>query len=142
MHHKITTFTKAEIDGLIQILIQKIGPYSHNISCVVGIANGGLYVSRPLAKSLCLPHSQVRISRYEGSQLRDTPIIEGKPPAGRLLIVDDLVDNGGTMRMYDEKFGLSGHMTAVLFCKLGGFIPDFFAAIKPSGWIIFPWDCT
>lgn len=133
-------YTQSEINNLMTILIQSIKPYRRLISYVVGIANGGLHVSRPIATALDLPHSRIRISRYEGTQLRDHPIVEGKPPVARgLLVVDDLIDDGGTMRLYDEKFG-SGHFTAVLFCKAGGFIPNFFAAVKPDEWVEFPWD--
>lgn len=132
-------YTQAEINDLLTILIHSIKPYRRLISYVVGIANGGLHVSRPIADALRIPHRCIWISRYEGSQLREHPIIEGQPPKSGALVVDDLIDDGGTMRLYDEKFG-SGHFTAVLFCKSGGYIPNFYAAIKPSEWLVFPWE--
>ena len=133
-------YTQREINNLIRILTQRIFPYRHLISYVVGIANGGLHVSQPIATALQLPHRSVRISLYDGYQLREQPIIEGQPPKENgLLVVDDLIDGGGTMRLFDEKFG-TAHMSAVLFCKTGGYIPNFFAAVKPKEWVIFPWS--
>jgi hypoxanthine phosphoribosyltransferase len=87
-------YTQAEINNLTRILIQRIMPYRRLISYVVGIANGGLYVSKPIATALQIPHTSVRISRYEGSQLREHPIIEGQPPKSGTLVVDDLIDDG------------------------------------------------
>jgi hypoxanthine phosphoribosyltransferase len=134
-------YTPAEIDILIKVLAKSVKPYKRFFTNVVGIERGGLHISKPLAAMLGLTHSSVRISRYDGMQLRSSPIIEGElpQPTGN-LVVDDLIDDGCTMRIFEEKFGLIGNMTAVLFCKPGGFVPDFFAAIKPKEWITFPWE--
>lgn len=136
-------YTPNQIDKLIRELALEIRPHRSKFQRVVGIANGGLHISQPLAAMLHLPHYSVRISHYDGSTPREVPIVDGELPypTGN-LIVDDLIDDGFTMRTFDKYFGLAGNATAVLFCKPGGFVPDFFAAIKPNAWVELPWGDT
>jgi hypoxanthine phosphoribosyltransferase len=130
-----------QVQEMLDKLVEKILPNVSKFSWVVGIANGGLHISRPLAARLYLPHSSVRISHYERQIQRDVPIIEGYlPQATGNLIVDDLIDDGFTMRTFNKHFGLEGNETAVLFCKKNSFVPTYYVAEKPREWIIWPWD--
>lgn len=126
---------------MILNLVRKIIDSKRNFTRVVGIANGGLPVSTCIAEALDLPHESVRISHYDGSVLRDMPIIEGQltQPTSN-LIVDDLIDGGLTYRTFVEHFGLEGNAMAVLFWNTEGPKPDFYAAEKPAGWVVFPYE--
>lgn len=125
-----------QVDLMIERLAQLIQPRKYTY--VVGIANGGLNVSVKLAKKLGLPHASIRISHYQGHTVRQVPIIEGQLPVGSCLIVDDLIDDGFTMKTCEQHFGK--HDTAVLLWKVGSYKPTYYAAEKPQEWIKFPWE--
>lgn len=133
--------SQPEIDAMIQELANQIQISGYRPARVVGIANGGLPVSKPLAELLDLPHEQVRISHYDGQTLRVTPIIEGSlsHPVNN-LIVDDLIDAGWTHNTFDKHFGLKGNRIAVLFRNVNGPEPDFYVQEKSDAWLVFPWN--
>jgi len=132
--------TWAEVDQKIDQLARNIQSMGWEIQRVVSIANGGLYIGKRIAAILDLPHESVRISRYDGETKRVPPIVAGKltQPTGN-LIVDDLIDEGGTLDLFDEHFGLEGNAVAVLYHSPGQ--PHaYFLETKPQAWIVFPWE--
>ena len=129
-----------QVDLMIEHLAQVIQPHKTKYQYVVGIANGGLNVSVPLAIKLRLPHASIRISHYKGRIVREIPIVEGQLPEGSCLIVDDLIDDGFTMKTCEKFFGK--HDTAVLMRKVGSYEPTYYATEKPNEWVIFPWSDT
>lgn len=133
--------TQLDIDDMIEDLVHQVQFDARHFTRVVGIANGGLPVSKSLAEALGLPHESVRISHYDGKVLRDIPIIEGQlsQPTGN-LIVDDLIDEGWTFNTFDKHFGLVGNAIAVLLWNPAGPKPDFYVEEKPDSWIYFPWE--
>lgn len=139
-------YSQPQIDNYISILTDKIKDAKRPYSCVVGIKNGGIHISRPISEALCLPHIGVRISYYDGKRRRRTPICKkGKfklNDYSSCLIIDDLIDGGGTLNMFEEMYGLRYQDdVAVLFWnRAGDFVPDFWVAEKPDGWIRFPWE--
>ena len=133
--------TTTEVNGMIATLASKILASGVEYKQVVGIENGGLNVSIPLAKILNLPHTSVRISHYNGRSRRAWPFISGDPPGTGNLVVDDLIDDGYTLRTYDDVFGLLGNAVAVLFWKAGSIPrPEYYVHEKPNSWVIFPWE--
>jgi hypoxanthine phosphoribosyltransferase len=133
--------THSDIADMIGNLTRQILDSKRRFHQVVGIANGGLPVSRPLAAALALPHTSVRISHYNKDLPRDTPIVKGKliQPTNN-LIVDELIDRGWTYNTFDEHFGLEGNAMAVLLWNPNGPKPDFYVAEKPNAWVVFPWE--
>jgi hypoxanthine phosphoribosyltransferase len=125
-----------QVELMIERLAQMID--STKYDSVVGIAFGGLNVSMPLAQKLGLPHFSVRISHYNGRVPRETPIVEGQLPVGKCLVVDDLIDDGFTMRTFEKYFGKCD--TAVLLWKVGSYMPTYYAVEKPQEWVNFPWS--
>ncbi len=111
--------SEKEVNTMIKQLAQKIRASKLKFHKIIGIANGGLHVSLPLARMLKLSHLSVRISRYDGQGKRLKPIIAGTLAGERTnnLIVDDMIDDGGTMKLFDKYFGLKGNSTAVIFLK-------------------------
>lgn len=131
-----------EVDRLIDILATKILASKREFKWVVGIANGGLNISVPLAQKLDLPHHAIRISWYDGHNQRKKPLIEGAliEDTGN-LIVDDLIDGGKTIHTFDQYFGLEGNAVAVLYWNvLSSVKPDYYVEIKPNSWLVFPWS--
>ena len=135
-------YTEHSINEMIDLLISKILQSQRKFQAVIGIANGGLNISTKVAAGLGLPHSSVHISFYDGTVKRKEPqIILTDKPTKNVLIVDDLIDEGNTLKAFDEVYGLEGNAVAVLFWnKKSFFVPDFYVAEKPNAWIIFPWE--
>ena len=135
--------TTEMVDAMIRDLVRQIKSSKKAFYSVVGIAHGGLHVSRPISQALGLPHYTVEISYYDGEVRRPSPVI-GKSEVERIwgsIIVDDLIDSGGTFRLFDQMFGLKGNAVAVLLCGAKASPrPDFCARIKPDKWIVFPWE--
>lgn len=114
---------------------------------VVGIARGGIPLAMVLSDRIGVKLDIVNVKSYTGINIRKKPTIvstlteniEGK----RILVVDDLVDNGDTMKIvleYLEKNRPSVVKTAVLFKKpWSGFVPDFYIETVDE-WIVFPWE--
>lgn len=118
-----------------------------NFDCVLGVVRGGYIpseaISRFYGKDLCL----IRISSYNESSRGDITNhgVIGKPH-GRVLIVDDLVDSGCSLKYvceYVESLGLS-YKTAVIWNKVDesrDVQPDYFVLNVPLGeWIIQPME--
>lgn len=135
---KVSQFT---VDEMIDDLAGQIRRSAKIYSSIVGIASGGIHISKPLSAKLGIPHHSIRINHYDGCHLKTKPFVCGflPQPTGN-LIVDDLIDGGWTMRTFERYFGLDGSATAVLYWKVGSFKPNFYVAEKPSAWILFPWS--
>lgn len=133
--------SQPEIDAMIRELAWQVQISGYRLAQVVGIANGGLPVSEPLADLLGLPHESIRISHYDGQILRTTPIIEGclSYPIHN-LIVDDLIDEGWTHNTFAKHFGFDGNKMATLFWNVNGPEPEFWVEKKPAAWLVFPWN--
>lgn len=132
------SFVDRAIDQLAKAIQQSAGEFDR----IVGIANSGLHISKPLSTKIGLPHASVRISHYDGTTKRAKPIIEGslEQPTNN-LIVDDLIDGGSTIRTFDDHFGLRGNAVCVVWWnRQCGFEPQFYYDIKPTAWLILPWD--
>lgn len=133
--------TSEQVTDMIGKLAVQIKISGLHFNQVVGIERGGLHVSVPLAYFLELPHTSVYISHYDGHTPRKVPLIKGPlyPTTGN-LIVDDLIDDGKTIKTFDRVFGLGGNEVGVLFWKFGSIKPRFYVAEKPVEWIYFPWS--
>lgn len=133
-------YSKSVIDRMVFDLIMQIRVSQQKFSSVVGIANGGLYISKCVAQHLFLRHSMIRISYYDSKHhTRPRPLIDCPVIKHNSLIVDDLVDSGKTLKTFRDIYGHS-HKFAVLFSNSGVQIPDFYVKTKPNNWIVFPWE--
>ena len=132
-----------QVGQMIRKLADQINESKIKYDVVVGIANGGLNVSVPLAKILGLPHQSVHISYRHG----DHPIVKNIDfiPNGNVLVVDDLVDKGGTIYTCYKQYHILPIVnrmdTAVLFCNLHTLHHiKYYVEPKPDCWIVFPWE--
>lgn len=131
-----------EIDGMTRNLALCIKQSGIEFEQVVGIERGGLFVSRPLAAMLGLPHDSVRISCYTETGKRDVPIVEGCYNGDlKTLVVDDLIDGGSTIRLFKERFPYKyDDAVAVLYWRVGSPEPEFYVEEKPPQWLVFQWE--
>ena len=92
-----------------------------NFTSVYGIPKGGL----PLAVKL--------------AHLLDVSLILNRDDITKdTLIVDDIVDTGGTVERLLSSLG-HGFKVATIFCNEESVKPDFYTR-KKSAWVRFPWE--
>jgi hypoxanthine phosphoribosyltransferase len=128
---------------MITGLIERIKWSGKVYNKVVGIRQGGIYVSLPIAHALRLPHEEVIISRYDDTSKRLEPLVQnvtfsGSPVAEKILVVDDIVDEGDTLRLFSEHFS-NDYDVATLFTTKPN-TTEFYMALKQDKWIVFPWE--
>lgn len=136
--------SEQQVANWIEILHNKILFSKKNYECVVGIANGGLNISVPLARKLDIPHFSVKISFYSSAVQTDLGLVipdvdENFQWRPNSLLVDDLIDSGKTVDVFKSRFG-PADVAVLLWNKQNKPIPDFFAEEKPKKWVVFPWE--
>ena len=121
-------------------------------SKIIGIASGGINLSRPLAEWLGIHHIGVSIHFYdENKNVLSKPFFASVPPIPKdwtdLLIVDDIVDSGRTIKYFIDKTGLKQgvnfRIASLHWNPKGkyGIKPDYFIERKPANsWIVYPWE--
>jgi hypoxanthine phosphoribosyltransferase len=150
-------FSPKKIDSLELDLLHQIRKSKRKFSAVIGLAEGGLHISRPIAKILDLPHYSIKISYYDGEHKRRVPHVNtdiknddtsfsmtvpfGKNQ-GPVLIIDDLIDSGETIQTLKTICGFrkGKDAVAVLFWNKSAPKPDFYVKTKPNAWVVFYWE--
>lgn len=138
------------INRLIDIISNKA---QEKFDLVVGISRGGIIPALFMSHTWNIPLDVIVTSSYT-KENKQSKLKIGKPSylcfsdvtkESRILIVDELVDSGKTMKtvvnLYKKK-GFKNLMTAVLFYKESSkFDPDYFAASEEKDtWIRFPYE--
>lgn len=113
---------------------------------IVCISRGGLPIGVMLSEILRRPLAVITVQSYRGTKPGrmkfDTRISSVAPIKGKILLVDDLVDTGRTMKATKKYLLRFGEVrTAVLWRKVcSKFVPDYFAKWMPAEkWIVFPY---
>lgn len=114
---------------------------------IVALAKGGLTFARSLVDFLQLKAiSSIQIEFYSNiNQTHPTPVITQSLPVSvrdeRILIFDDIVDSGETMKLateYLQHHGTRSITTAALLKKPWTEFPVEFTARSSQAWVIFP----
>lgn len=135
----------AEFDTAVHALAREISA-AFALDLVVGIAPGGLFVGSALATALERPFHPVRILRRSrdpvtGRLLR-AMAMPREVKGARILLVDDVIASGETMRRATtlaKKTGARRIRTATLLCRDQGTAPDWTVLVM-EGPLVFPWD--
>ena len=132
--------TQNEFQNLNRTLINKLD--GHKFDFILGIRNGGLNVSTPVAAQFNMPHHSIRISFYDQEQRLLKPIIddwdkiEFLKSKKNFLWVDDIIDSGSTLRWFIENTGLKLNkdfkVATLHWCKENSpdLEPTFYVEIK------------
>ncbi len=137
----------SEYGNLAEALAEKVRADGRSFDLVVGIARGGIPVAMVVSDHLDVKIDFINVKSYSDIGKRTAPrivstlteAIEGK----KVLLVDDLVDQGDTMAfvkrfLADQKPSLLA--TAVLFKKPWSKTePDYYLE-SVSEWIVFPFE--
>ncbi len=115
---------------------------------LLAVARGGLTLSHLMAQALNIRDLYTLNSiHYEGEKKLDTFNIFNIPDlswANRVLIVDDIIDSGETMKeilsILKEKFPNIEFKIASLFYKTTALIKPDFSVREANEWIDFFWE--
>ena len=129
-----------------QILVDKCRDFEPEI--LLAVARGGLTLSHLMAQALNMRNLFTLNSiHYEGELKLDTFNIFNIPDvshAKRVLIVDDIVDSGETMReilkVLNNKFPNVEFKLATLFYKNTAVIKPDYSVREANEWIDFFWE--
>ncbi len=132
---------------LASTLAKTIKRDGEGFDLVVAIARGGIPLALVVADELGLKMDIINVKSYTGIGKRTQPRIlstlTNVAGGSRILLVDDLVDEGETMKKvtsYLRKMNPEVLKTAVLFKKpWSTFSPDYCLKTVDK-WVVFPWD--
>ncbi len=145
---KIVSVSEFKANQMISKLARKISLDNLKLDYVVGIENGGLNVSMPLAKMLNLPHKSIKISFYNKENTANSePIIDFHghkfEKTDRALVVDDLIDAGHTANYFINNVNCKHKIAVLYWNKYGKYkvTPDYFIEEKfVNTWLEFYWE--
>ena len=129
-----------------QILADKCRTFNPDV--ILGVARGGLTLCHLIAQAYDIRHAfSINSIHYNGTQKLDTFEIFNIPDMSkskRVLIVDDIVDSGETMReiikVLCHKFPDTEFKLATIFYKPSAVIQPDFAVKEATKWIDFFWE--
>ncbi len=138
-----------EYGNLAEALAEKVHSSGKRFDLVIGVARGGMPVAMVVSDRLNVRIDFINVKSYVGIGERGTPkilstlteVIAGKS----VLIVDDLVDQGDTMKVVEEYLSGQGPKlleVAVLFKKpWTKFEPDYHLEVVDR-WVVFPFELS
>lgn len=129
-----------------QILVDKCRDYEPNV--ILGVARGGLTLSHMMGQAMNMRNVFTLNSiHYEGELKLDTFNIFNIPDlssAKKVLVVDDIVDSGETMReilkILREKFPKTDFKLATIFYKPTACLKADYSVKIADKWIEFFWE--
>lgn len=128
-------------------LAQNVAKSGKKFDRLIALAKGGLTFSRSLVDYLDIPEvSSLQIEFYTGiGETAKTPVITQSLPVTvrneRVLIFDDIVDTGETLKLavqYLKYHGASEISTATLVSKPWTTFSADFSVRDTKAWVIFP----
>jgi hypoxanthine phosphoribosyltransferase len=137
----------AEYGSLTEALAETVRSSGRTFDLVVGISRGGIPVAMVVSDRLGVKIDTITVKSYSGiverGLVRILPTLTEEITGKRVLLVDDLVDQGDTMigvRSFLSEKGAKAVETAVLFRKPWSKTqPDFFLETTEE-WIVFPFE--
>ena len=106
---------------------------------VLGISRGGLIPATAISYKLNIPLGIINLLTYE-----ITILTKPDKEVKTILLVDDLVDSGNTIKLVKEHLSKEFNFditTAVLYYKVNSkVLPDIYAEKAPEIWLTFFYD--
>jgi hypoxanthine phosphoribosyltransferase len=137
----------AAYGNLVSALAEKIRGSGTEYDLVVGIARGGIPVAMVISDELGVGIDIINVKSYTGIAKRKAPRIVStlteEVKGKKVLVVDDLVDEGDTMKTvltFLRKMRPAQLSTAVIFRKPWSKLEPRFHLETVDEWIVFPWE--
>lgn len=141
-----------EYFNLIEALVSKASGFNSvgcNFNCVIGLLRGGYLPAEAISRYLGIPLVIAKLSSYndkvQGKIELCDDIINRDLIRGNVLIVDDLIDSGNTLKFFvnyiKEHCNVDSVMTAVLWNKevKRDIEPDFYSIrVLGDEWVVQP----
>ncbi|MGP4123442.1 MAG: xanthine phosphoribosyltransferase [Sodalis sp. (in: enterobacteria)] len=109
---------------------------------IIAVSRGGLVPCALLARELSIRYvDTVCIASYDHDNQRDLNVLKRTEGDGEgFIVVDDLVDTGGTAKAIREMYPNTHFVT--IFAKPAGrpLVDDYIIDIPQNTWIEQPWD--
>ncbi|WP_392565283.1 xanthine phosphoribosyltransferase [Utexia brackfieldae] len=109
---------------------------------IIAVSRGGLVPAALIARELGVRYvDTVCISSYDHNHQRAQTILKQAPGDGEgFIVIDDLVDTGGTAKTIREMYPKAHFVT--IFAKPEGrpLVDDYVVDIAQDTWIEQPWD--
>lgn len=149
MNKKIVSWEEYCI--LVKSLANQIKPEIGQFDQLLCLARGGMLLGDAFSRIFNLPlavmfTSSYRLAAKQGSLYIDDKIAKQTNDMGKkVLLLDDLVDSGVTMKNVVEhlksQYELSLIKTATLWCKeTSVYVPDYFVEKTDETWIVQPFE--
>lgn len=130
----------------VPVLAGKCGAFESDT--IVAIARGGMTVGHALSMALNIRNFQsIRCESYDDVAQRDTVSVFGEcdfTQSKRVLIVDDIVDSGKTLRallaVLQKRYPAILFATAALFTKSTALVQPNYSLHEAHDWIDFFWE--
>lgn len=113
--------------------------------CVLGVSYGGVVPASFVSVFLRRQLQTIGVTHYDGKIRRPLPVIIREPdfiPRVSVLVVDDIVDSGATLKEVQDFLDLKAVMDvrfAVLHKKpTSSFEPNWYVDIV-TNWVYYPW---
>ena len=113
-----------------------------NFSAVVAITRGGLVPAAIVARELDMRLiDTICVATYEHQTQGDVKVLKAPPGDGSgLLIVDDLVDTGATLRIVRKLLPKAHYATVYAKPEGRPLVDTYITEVSQDTWIHFPWD--
>ncbi|AFP85161.1 xanthine phosphoribosyltransferase [secondary endosymbiont of Ctenarytaina eucalypti] len=109
---------------------------------IIAVSRGGLVPAALLSRELGIRHvDTVCIASYDHDNQHNLSVLKRAEGAGeRFIVVDDLVDTGGTAKAIRKMYPKAHFVT--IFAKGAGrpLVDDYIIDIPQHTWIEQPWD--
>ncbi|MGY6530501.1 MAG: phosphoribosyltransferase [Cyanobacterium sp.] len=139
-----------EFWGYCETVAQAIINDNKSYTQAIAIIRGGYYLGDYLSRRFNIPLGVIATKSYSDVNHQQQALTMGEfswveKPCGKILLVDDLVDSGVTLKAIKEKLIREYKVevdTAVIWQKSHSqFQPDYYHSITPSDfWIIQPFE--
>lgn len=145
---RLTAIDWDQVYSLLLDLSERIKRNGFKPDIIVGIARGGWLPARVISDLLGNPNlASIKVDFYlDLNETDKKPIITQQvsiPVKGkRVLIVDDVVDSGRSMRLVWDRLSLDAvdvRTAAIYYKPWSCFKPDVYSK-ETDSWIIFPWE--
>nr|WP_086939824.1 xanthine phosphoribosyltransferase [Thaumasiovibrio occultus] len=109
---------------------------------IIAVSRGGLVPAAILARELGIRHvDTVCISSYDHDHQREMKVLKKADGDGEgFLVVDDLVDTGGTAEMIRQMYPKAKFVTVCAKPAGKHLVDEYIVDIPQDTWIEQPWD--